>query len=98
MTDHDLWQHLEAEFARVLGEIPKPEGPTLPYDIARCHGRDWPECSDCLRRLAPDNPNGWQTYTMPGAWKPHPAWVCESRIVERGDERPTCDTPPAPGA
>ena len=54
---------------------------SLPYDIARCHGRDWPECTDCLRRLAPDNPNGWQTYTMPGAWKPHPAWVCESRIA-----------------
>lgn len=29
MTDHDLWQHLEAEFARVLGEIPKPEGADL---------------------------------------------------------------------
>ena len=27
MTDHDLWQHLEAEFARVLGEVPKPKGP-----------------------------------------------------------------------
>lgn len=27
MTDHDLWRHLEAEFARVLGEVPKPEGP-----------------------------------------------------------------------
>lgn len=26
MTDHDLWQHLEAEFARVLGEVPKPKG------------------------------------------------------------------------
>ena len=59
---------------------------TLPYDIARCHGRDWPECVDCLRRLAPDNPNGWQTYTMPGAWKPHPAHVCESRIVKEARE------------
>lgn len=29
MTDHDLWQHPEADFARELGEIPKPEGPTL---------------------------------------------------------------------
>ena len=29
MTDHDLWRHLEADFARVLGEIPKPEGPEL---------------------------------------------------------------------
>ena len=27
MTDHDPWQHLEAEFARVLGEVPKPKGP-----------------------------------------------------------------------
>lgn len=27
--DDTLWQHLEAEFARVLGEIPKPEGPEL---------------------------------------------------------------------
>lgn len=25
----DPWQHLEAEFARVLGEIPSPEGPEL---------------------------------------------------------------------
>ena len=29
---------------------------TLPYDIARCHGRDWPECVDCLRRLSQDRP------------------------------------------
>lgn len=86
MTDHDLWQHLEADFARVMGEIPKPEGPTLPYDIARCHGRDWQECADCLRRLSPDRPNGWQTYTMPGAWKPHPEHVCESRIVKEARE------------
>jgi len=27
--DESLWQHLEADFARVLGEIPKPEGPDL---------------------------------------------------------------------
>jgi len=27
MTDHDPWQRLEADFARELGEIPKPEGP-----------------------------------------------------------------------
>ena len=25
--DESLWQRLEADFARVLGEIPKPEGP-----------------------------------------------------------------------
>lgn len=87
MTDHDLWQNLEADFARVLGEVPKPKGPTLPYDYARCHGRDWPECTDCLRRLAPDNPRGWQTYTMPGAWEPHPAHVCESRIVKEAREK-----------
>lgn len=54
---------------------------TLPYDYARCHGRDWPECADCLRRLAPDNPNGWQTYTVPPERRPHPAWKCESRIT-----------------
>lgn len=53
----------------------------LPYDYARCHGRGWPECEGCLRRLAPDNPNGWQTYTMPPERRPHPAWVCESRIA-----------------
>lgn len=27
--DESLWQRLEADFARVLGEIPKPEGPEL---------------------------------------------------------------------
>ena len=29
MTDHDLWQRLEADFARVLGEVPKPKEPDL---------------------------------------------------------------------
>lgn len=27
--DESLWQRLEADFARVLGEIPIPEGPEL---------------------------------------------------------------------
>lgn len=27
--DESLWQHLEAESARVLGEVPKPKGPEL---------------------------------------------------------------------
>lgn len=35
MTDHDLWQRLEADFARVLGEIPKPEGPEPEKEEAR---------------------------------------------------------------
>ena len=29
MTSPDPWQRLEADFARVLVEIPKPEGPGL---------------------------------------------------------------------
>lgn len=31
--------------------------PWLPYDVARCHGEDNPQCLDCLRRLAPGNPH-----------------------------------------
>lgn len=30
--DESLWQHLEADFARVLGETPKPEGPAPLFD------------------------------------------------------------------
>ena len=59
---------------------------TLPYDYARCVGRDWPECVDCLRRTAPANPNGWQTYTMPPEFRPHPAHVCKSQIVKKASE------------
>lgn len=29
VEEADPWQRLEADFARVLGEIPKPEGPEL---------------------------------------------------------------------
>ena len=35
MTDHDPWRHLEAEFARVLGEVPKPKGPEAEEEEAR---------------------------------------------------------------
>lgn len=31
--------------------------PWLPYDVARCHGENTPQCLNCLRRLAPGNPN-----------------------------------------
>lgn len=34
---------------------------SLPYDYARCHGRGWPECADCLRRTSPWRPDGGQT-------------------------------------
>jgi hypothetical protein len=33
--DESLWQRLEADFARVLGEIPKPEGPEPEEEEAR---------------------------------------------------------------
>ena len=35
MTTPDPWQRLEADFARVLGEIPKPEGPEPEEEEAR---------------------------------------------------------------
>lgn len=46
--EHDVWQQLEADFARVLGEIPMPVGPELneqprnsrelPISACRCVG------------------------------------------------------------
>ena len=33
--DGSLWQRLETDFARVLGEIPKPEGPDVDDEEAR---------------------------------------------------------------
>ena len=60
---------------------------TLPYDIARCRGRNDPDrygqdllapCLDCLRRTSPGNPHG-QWHQAP------PEFVdgqCPSRIGE----------------
>lgn len=58
----------------------------LPYDYARCVGRDWPECADCLRRTSPDRPNGWQTYQVPPERRPHPAWRCDAAIPAGGED------------
>jgi hypothetical protein len=55
---------------------------TLPNDIARCDGADFPECRGCLRRIAtrpervwmiaPDKTDGECKYHIPSDEKPLP--------------------------
>lgn len=60
---------------------------TLPYDTARCRGRNDPErygqhllepCIDCMRRTSPGNPSG-QWYQDPPEFE---GGKCPSRIGE----------------
>lgn len=59
---------------------------SLPYDIARCPGNGWTECEGCLRRLAPDNPIGWQTFIYPNKQKASPEMPCVLRISAERNE------------
>lgn len=54
---------------------------TLPYDYARCEGRGWPECADCLRRLSPWRPDGNQVFIAP---EHREAEGCEAAINSGG--------------
>lgn len=49
--DESLWLRLEADFARVLGEIPRPEGRTL--TMRRCGRRDR------IRQVTPTSAIAW---------------------------------------